>query len=268
MVIKANGDEGRSNSVEAAMVGLDAARPTFARSVGVLVIFLALWFLPVIALSVLLGPSSVYVEEGVFFSKASVLTFGGAYSVLAYIAQQAVEKYAWLGPGEMLDGLGMAETTPGPLITVVQFVGFMGAYRNPGPFTPLMAGILGSLVTSWVTFVPCFMWIFLGAPYIERLRNNRHLSAALSSITAAVVGVILNLAVWFSAHALFASVDTAHIGPVKFLVADWANVNVASCVVAIFAGLLTFYWKAGILVTLAASTLLGAVLYFNQQLLT
>jgi chromate transporter len=129
-------------------------------------------------LFLLLGPTSVYVTEALFFSKAAVVTFGGAYAVLAYVAQQAVERYGWLQAGEMLDGLGMAETTPGPLIMVVQFVGFMGAFRNPGPLDPFLAGTLGAIVTTWVTFAPCFLWIFLGAPYVESLRGNRKLSAA------------------------------------------------------------------------------------------
>ena len=190
------------------------------------------------------------------------MTFGGAYSVLAYIAQQAVERYGWLRPGEMLDGLGMAETTPGPLIQVVQFVGFMGAYRDPGPFSPLVAGIIGSVLTTWVTFMPCFLWIFLGAPYIERLRGNKLLSSALSAITAAVVGVVLKLAVWFSLHTLFGTVTTEQFGPLRVLVPELATVNVAACLVAILALLLTFWWKKGMAVTLATSATFGVALYF------
>jgi chromate transporter len=161
----------------------------------------------------------------------------------------------------MLDGLGMAETTPGPLIQVVQFVGFMGAYRDPGPFSPLVAGILGSVITTWVTFVPCFLWIFLGAPYIERLRGNQLLTSALSAITAAVVGVVLNLAVWFSLHTLFSNVTTEQVIGLRLLVPELASVNLASCIVAVLALLLTFWWKRGMAVTLAASAGLGAVLY-------
>ena len=151
-----------------------------------------------------LGPSDVFGQIAVFFSQMAVVTFGGAYAVLAYVAQAAVETYGWLRPGEMLDGLGMAETTPGPLIMVVQFVGFMGAFRSPGSLPPLLAGALGGMLTTWVTFVPCFMWIFAGAPFVETLRGNRALAAALAAITAAVVGVVLNLAVWFALHTLFA----------------------------------------------------------------
>lgn len=215
------------------------------------------------ALALLLGRESVYFEEGAFFSKTAVVTFGGAYSVLAYIAQQAVEKHGWLRPGEMLDGLGMAKTTPGPLIMVVQFVGFMGAYRNPGPFDPLTAGVVGSLVTTWVTFVPCFYWIFLGAPFVERLRGNRLLGAALSAVTAAVVGVVLNLAVWFALHTLFGVVATERLGPLRLLVPDVRTLNAAALGVAVLAFLLTFYFKRGTAVTLADSAGAGAVLYWT-----
>ena len=140
----------------------------------------------------------MFSQIAVFFSKMAMVTFGGAYAVLAYVAQQAVENYGWLKPGEMLDGLGMAETTPGPLIMVLQFVGFMAAFRDPGALPPMLAGTLGGLLATWVTFTPCFLWIFLGAPFIEALRDNKALNAALSAITAAVVGVILNLAIWFA----------------------------------------------------------------------
>ena len=191
---------------------LVSRRALLKRSLLVTTVCLLLWLGPVFVLHRQLGPDSVFTQEGIFFSKAAVVTFGGAYSVLAYIAQQAVEHYGWLQPGEMLDGLGMAETTPGPLIMVVQFVGFMGAYRHPGSLDPLTAGVLGSVLTTWVTFVPCFLWILLGAPYMERLRGNRLLGSALSAITATVVGVILNLAVWFCLHTLFAQVDTWQYG--------------------------------------------------------
>ena len=200
-------------SAPVAVAERPAVRPSLARSLRVAATCLTLWFAPLAALGLTLGPQSVYFQVGAFFSKAAVVTFGGAYAVLAYIAQQAVEKYGWLQPGEILDGLGMAETTPGPLIMVVQFVGFLAAYRRPGPFGPLAGGIVASLLTTWVTFVPCFLWILLGAPYIERLRGNRPLGAALSAITAAVVGVILNLAIWFSIHTLFGQVEVYRAAP-------------------------------------------------------
>src|SRR5205809_3876590 len=166
-------------------------------------IWLSLWLVPVIAIIAVLGVDHTFSEIGAFFSKMALVTFGGAYAVLAYVAQQAVEHYHWLQPREMLDGLGMAETTPGPLIMVLQFVGFMAAYRDPGTLPPMLAATLGGLLATWVTFTPCFLWIFVGAPYIETLRGNKGLSGALRAITAAVVGVILNLSVWFALHTLF-----------------------------------------------------------------
>ena len=162
-----------------------------------------LWLAPVVILHGWLGAGHIYVQQGMFFSQVAVVTFGGAYAVLSYMAQQTVGHYGWLSAGEMLDGLGMAETTPGPLIMVTQFVGFIGAYRNPGMLDPMLAGTLGALVTTWVTFAPCFLWIFLGAPYIEALRGNRLLATALTGITAAVVGVVLNLAIWFGLRVMF-----------------------------------------------------------------
>ena len=190
------------------------ARPSMGETLRVAAVWLVLWLVPVGALLVLLGPDNVFSRIATFFSTMAVVTFGGAYAVLAYVAQQAVEGYGWLRPGEMLDGLGMAETTPGPLIMVLQFVGFMGAYRDPGGLSPLLAGTLGGLLATWVTFAPCFLWIFLGAPFIERLRGNRALAGALSAITAAVVGVVLNLAIWFAVHAVFREVRSVAAGPV------------------------------------------------------
>ncbi|MFO0382588.1 MAG: chromate efflux transporter [Pirellula sp.] len=239
----------------------DGSRPALMRSVYVSAICLTLWFGPLIGVWLFFGVSSVYFQEGVFFSKAAVVTFGGAYSVLAYIAQQAVERYGWLRPGEMLDGLGMAETTPGPLIMVVQFVGFLGAYRNPGPLSPLVGGIVGSILTTWVTFVPCFFWVFLGAPYIERLRGNKRLNSALSAITAAVVGVVLNLALWFSLHTLFGKVTTMKFFGLRLQVPELATADIAACAIAILACMLTFHWKKGMAVTLGVSAAAGAALF-------
>lgn len=216
-----------------------------------------LWGIPIVLLLTLLGSGHVFSEQSVFFSKAAVVTFGGAYSVLAYIAQQAVERYGWLLPGEMLDGLGMAETTPGPLIQVVQFVGFMGAYRHPGSLDPMVAGIIGSLLTTWVTFVPCFLWIFLGAPFIEALRGKQWLNAALSAITAAVVGVILNLAIWFGLHTLFTEVDERHFGPLRVFVPNLEAVDLLALALSAAAFVALFRFKTGMLTTLGASALLG-----------
>ena len=238
---------------------LSHTKPALGRAVRILVTCSLLWALPIVALTLALGRRSVFVEESVFFSKAAVVTFGGAYAVLGYVAQRAVETYGWLQPGEMLDGLGLAETTPGPLIMVVQFVGFLGAYRHPGPLAPVLAGVVGSVVTVWVTFVPCFLWIFLGAPYIEALRGNRALHAALSTITAAVVGVILNLSLWFALHVVFHTVDETHLGPLRLLVPKLASIDVAAAVLAALAMLAMLRFKLGLPKTLLASAALGAV---------
>lgn len=236
---------------------LTHTRPSARRALRVLLVGLLIWFAPLLLLLALAGASNVFVQEGLFFSQAAVVTFGGAYAVLSYVAQRAVETYGWLHPGEMLDGLGLAETTPGPLILVVQFVGFMGAFRHAEGLPPMLAGVLGSVLTVWVTFVPCFIWIFVGAPYIEALRAHRALHAALSAITAAVVGVIANLSVWFAAHTLFAKVDTAHFGPVRVLAPQWETLNVPALVLAAVAMLLMFGLRLGLAKTLAASALLG-----------
>ncbi len=246
----------------AATGGLAHTAPSSPRAVRILVVCLLLWMLPVAALALVYGTDSVFVIEGIFFSKAAVVTFGGAYAVLAYIAQRAVETYGWLEPGEMLDGLGLAETTPGPLIMVVQFVGFLGAYRNPGPLWPMAAGVLGSLVTVWVTFVPCFLWIFLGAPYIEALRGNRSLHAALSCITAAVVGVVLNLSVWFAVHTLFAEVLEHRVGVLRLLVPVWSSIDLAATTLAAFSMIAMFRFHLSMPRTLAASAALGMLWRF------
>ena len=192
----------------AAFAGARGGAPAHAgrRAVRVLAVGLAAWWLPLLLVIAIRGRQDVLSQEAVYFSQAAMVTFGGAYAVLAYVNQAAVGHFGWLLPGQMLDGLALAETTPGPLILVLEFVGFVAAWRNPGGLDPLLAGVLGATVTVWATFAPCFLWIFLGAPFIERLRGNRALAAALSGITAAVVGVMLNLAVWFALHALFGTV--------------------------------------------------------------
>jgi chromate transporter len=234
-------------------------RPSLARALRVTSLCLALWLLPVIGLAIWLGTNHVYVQEGVFFSKMAVVTFGGAYAVLAYVAQQAVDSYGWLAPGEMLDGLGLAETTPGPLIMVVQFVGFLGAYRNPGTLDPFVAGTLGALLTTWVTFVPCFLWIFLGAPYVEALRGNRALTAALSAITAAVVGVILNLAVWFGLHVVFDTVDDISLYGASLSVPDISTIQPGTLLLTVAALVAMLRFKLGMLPVLAVSAIIGTV---------
>jgi chromate transport protein ChrA len=192
---------------------------------------------------------------------AALVTFGGAYAVLAYVAQQAVETYGWLNPGEMLDGLGMAETTPGPLIMVLQFVGFMAAFRDAGAFPPLLAGTLGGLLATWVTFAPCFLWIFLGAPYIEVLRGNRSLSGALTAITAAVVGVILNLAIWFGIHTIFRDVRPVEWGVLNFDAPVWESVNLWALLLSAAAIVAMFRFKVGMIPTLVACSGAGVLLY-------
>ena len=239
----------------------DHARPNAGRSLRVALVWLMLWLIPVAALLLTFGGSHVFSQIAVFFSKMAMVTFGGAYAVLAYVAQQAVETYGWLKPGEMLDGLGMAETTPGPLIMVLQFVGFMAAFRDPGALSPLMAGTLGGLLATWVTFAPCFLWIFLGAPYIEILRGNRSLSAALSAITAAVVGVILNLAIWFGIHTIFREVRTLAWGPFSLDAPVWGSVDLWALLLSAAAIVAMFRFKLGMLPTLAATSAAGLALH-------
>ena len=218
----------------------DAVGPAARR--GALVaggVALALWLVPVAAI-LILAPGSVFAGIATFFSTMAVVTFGGAYAVLAWVAQEAVATYGWLSPGEMLDGLALAETTPGPLILVLQFVGFLAAFRDPGGLDPLFAGVLGGLLATWVTFAPCFAWIFLGAPWMERLRGNRVLSAALAAVTAAVVGVILNLSVWFAVHVVFQQTVTVKAGPVRMLLPVFGSVDPVAaglCAVALVAAI-------------------------------
>jgi chromate transporter len=234
-------------------------KPSSRRAATVVAVFGGLWALPFAILIPLFGTKSVFVEEALFFSKTAVVTFGGAYAVLAYIAQEAVSTFGWLRPGEMLDGLGLAETTPGPLILVTELVGFLGAYRAPGLLSPMLAGVIGACVTAWVTFVPCFLWIFLGGPYIESLRGHRALHAALGSITAAIVGVIANLTVWLFAHTLFRSVSELHFGTVRLVVPALRSMDILATALAGLSLVFTFRWKLGLPKTLAMATLLGLV---------
>jgi len=230
------------------------ARPHLGWSIRISLVFLLLWLAPVLALFLALGPDNVFTQIASFFSQMAVVTFGGAYAVLAYVAQEAVGTFGWLQPGEMLDGLGMAETTPGPLIMVTQFVGFLAAFRDSGMLSPLVAATLGAILTTWVTFVPCFLWIFAGAPFIERLRGNKALSAALTAITAAVVGVILNLAVWFAIHTLFREVRRIGAFDLPLLY----SVNLPALLLSIGALIAVFRFKVGVLPVLGACAALGA----------
>jgi chromate transporter len=236
-------------------------RPSLARFLKVAVIGGAIWLGPLAVLFATLGPANVYTSIAAFNSKMAVVTFGGAYAVLAYMAQQAVENYHWLRPGEMLVGLGFAETTPGPLISVVQFVGFMAAFRHPGALSPALAGLTGGALAMWSTFVPPFIWIFLGGPYIEALIGNKSLNAALSAITAAVVGVILNLAVWFSLHTLFAQAVEVHGYGLRLGVPVLASLNLPALVLSLAAVVAMFRFKASMFVTLAGCSAAGIVYY-------
>ncbi len=207
---------------------------------------LVLWWTPVLLTAVWLGWGHALVREGVFFSKAAMITFGGAYAVLPYVAQQAVERYEWLNAAQMLDGLGLAETTPGPLIMVLQFVGFLGGWNQPGDLPRFLSATLGAAITTWVTFVPCFLWILAGAPYIERLHNSRPLAACLSTITAAVVGVVLNLAVWFAGHVLLP---------------ESGRIDVAASVIAVAALVLLCKEIVGIVPIVLGGALVGAAMH-------
>ena len=225
--------------------------PSRSRTMRVFAFWLGLWIAPFAVLVVVLGIGNVYITIGLFFSKMAVVTFGGAYAVLAYVAQQAVEAHHWLKPGEMLDGLALAETTPGPLVLVLTFVGFMAGFRAPFGIDPLLSGLLGATLVTWVTFIPCFLWIFLGAPYVENLRNNRALSGALAAISAAVTGVILNLAVWFGLHVFFAEVGKLIAGPLSMPLPVWRTFQWPAFFLALLAAVLLLRFRIGIVGTLA-----------------
>ena len=267
---------GAAKEVDGPPAAIDAAfaraipahvRPSFTRFIGVAVIGLTLWLGPVLLLFQTLGADNVFTALGIFNAKMAVVTFGGAYAVLAYMAQQVVEHYHWLRPDEMLVGLGFAETTPGPLICVVEFVGFLAAFRNPGVLDPTLAGFLGGLLAMWVTFVPSFLWIFLGGPYVESLIGNKPLSAALSSITAAVVGVILNLAVWFALHTLFGVVDQRHFGPLVVSIPVLSTVDWRALALSAAAIIAIFRFKIGMIKVFVACSAIGAAYYVATQML-
>jgi len=235
-------------------------RPTVARALRVSAVWLLLWLVPVIALLAAFGQANVFSQIALFFSKMAMVTFGGAYAVLAYVAQQAVEHYHWVQAREMLDGLGMAETTPGPLIMVLQFVGFMAAFRDPGTLSPMLAGTLGGLLATWVTFTPCFLWIFLGAPFVETLHGNKGLAGALTAITAAVVGVILNLSIWFALHTVFRETSPVRSFGLSFDMPVLSSVDIAALVLAVAAATAIFRFNLGMLTVLGGSCAAGVVL--------
>ncbi len=234
----------------------------WSMSLRALIVWSAIWSVPVAALGMLLGGRHVFTQEALFFSKVAVVTFGGAYAVLAYVAQQAVEAYHWLLPDEMLTGLGLAETTPGPLILVLVFVGFLAGYRAGTGLEPLLAGTIGATVTLWVTFVPSFLFIFVGAPFVERLRDNRWIAGALAAVTAAVVGVIANLALWFGLHVVFAEVGEATLGPIGLPVPDLQTFDFAAALIALAAAIALLRFQAGIVPVLGVAALTGAALRF------
>jgi chromate transporter len=251
--------EGAKATPPGASRGALAATPPRAgrRALRVLAVGLAAWWLPLLVVIAIRGRQDVLSQEAVYFSQAAMVTFGGAYAVLAYVNQAATGHLGWLLPGQMLDGLALAETTPGPLILVLEFVGFVAAWRNPGGLDPLLAGVLGATVTVWATFAPCFLWIFLGAPFIERLRGNRALAAALSGITAAVVGVMLNLAVWFALHALFGTVEEVAVLGLTLPVVRPKDLDLVTLglTVLCFAGQWRFSW--GLVPVIAGSAAAG-----------
>jgi chromate transporter len=254
VALKAHGGKAADHGV---LLAPARARPSVVGSLGVLAVWLPIWLVPVGVLRLWLGPANVFAAQSLFFSKAAVVTFGGAYAVLAYVAQQAVEVYRWLEPGEMLTGLGMAESTPGPLIMVLQFVGYMGAHRDPGSLPPVVAGVVASVLVAWVTFAPCFLWIFLGAPYLEHVRGKKSLAAALSCITAAVVGVVLNLAVWLAVHTLFRTVEDRSWNGAHYPRPDLATVDAPALVIALVAAVAIFGLKWGVLRTLGVAVVLS-----------
>ncbi len=246
---------------DSAPVAMPLTQPdtSIRRVLLVSAICLTLWFTPIIAAAKYFGRDSVFVESSVFFSKAAVVTFGGAYSVLSYVDEQAVSHYRWLEKGEMLDGLGLAETTPGPLIMVVQFVGFLAAYRHSTGMQPLVAGTMGAILTTWVTFVPCFYWIFLGAPFMERLLQKSWLSASLTAITASVVGVISTLGVNMLLATLFRKVDQKSFGLAEIAIPDWTTFQMDACCIAILGAMLLLYWHRSLATTLGTCVLVGAI---------
>jgi chromate transporter len=240
----------------------DGSRGSWAASLAVLLAWSAVWFVPVALVAILFGAAHVFTQEALFFSKVAVVTFGGAYAVLAYVAQQAVETYHWLRPDEMLTGLGLAETTPGPLILVLVFVGFLAGYRGATELEPLLAGTIGATITLWVTFIPSFLFIFVGAPFVERLSGNRVVAGALAGVTAAVVGVVANLALWFGLHVLFAEVGEAAWGPLTVPIPGLRTFDAAAATIAIAAGLALLRFHVGVVPVLLAAAIAGAALRF------
>ncbi len=253
----AEDDGGRESGIRDDAEQAEHTRPSLARSARVVLIGLGAWLLPLLAVSLAPGAPGVLEDQAIFFSKAAMVTFGGAYAVLAYLNQAAVYQFGWLTPGQMVTGLGLAESTPGPLIMVTEFVGFIAGYRFPGDLDPLVGGILGATVATWATFAPSFLWIFLGAPYIERLRNNRALTTTLSAVTAAVVGVVLNLAVTFAMQTFFERVGEYEVGGISFPAPTSPSVDLFALAVAAFSFVALWKLRLNILWVVLASALAG-----------
>jgi chromate transporter len=237
-----------------------AASRTWRETMRAVAIWSVIWAAPLALVLATVGPDHVLWDIGLFFSQLAIVTFGGAYAVLAYMAQEAVQRFGWLSAGEMADGLGLAETTPGPLIMVTQFVGYLAAFRAPEPFTPLVAGIIGAGLTTWVTFAPCFMWIFAFAPWIERMENARWLKGGLATLTAAVVGVIANLSVWFALHVLFARIGQRQFGPLRLYWPDGGSFSWQAALLTLLSAVLIFRFKWNVIKVLAAAGLGGLLL--------
>ncbi|MCU0947267.1 MAG: chromate efflux transporter [Porphyrobacter sp.] len=240
--------------------GLDQPPRPWRSTASSIIICGALWAAPMVLIAVTLGRDHVLWDIGAFFAQLALVTFGGAYAVLAYMAQEAVQGFGWLRPGEMADGLGLAESTPGPLILVTQFVGYLAAFRAPDPFNPLVAGVLGAMLTTWVSFAPCFMWIFALAPWIDRLGGNLRLKGGLAALTAAVVGVIANLTAWFGLHVFFGTVNTRQSGPLRLLVPDLQTVDVRAIALVLLACLLAFGLRFPIIRLLVMTAAAGLAL--------
>lgn len=244
--------------------GAQAPSVALMDTVRTVAVWLAVWIAPLLAIAALFGSGHVLSQIAWFFSKLAMVTFGGAYAVLAYMAQDVVKFYGWLAPGEMVDGLGLAETTPGPLILVTQFVGFLAAFRNGGGsgVSAWIMGSLGALVTLWATFAPCFLWIFAGAPYVEQINRQPALKSALAGVTAAVVGVILNLTVWFALNVLFRRVSDTWVGPLHLHVPDLSTLDPVALSLAVLAFVLIMVRHVGIITTLCVCGGLSLAIHF------
>jgi chromate transporter len=253
---------GKSDNKPSLILETHEITPSFKRSASIILIGASVWIAPILLLGSIFGSKTIFVPLAIFFSKMAVVTFGGAYAVLSYVAQEAVTQLNWLTPKEMLDGLALAETTPGPLILVLVYVGFIASFRAVSGTDPLIAAMIGGTLTTWVTFVPCFIWIFLGAPYVEKLRSNLALSGALSAITAAVIGVLANLALWFALNTLFKQMGEFNFGAFKIIWPYWASLDVYASLIALVAGFMLLRFKLGMASTLGLCALLGVVVKF------